>query len=347
MDRYRLLREWQPPEAWHRIRVIDAHTGGEPLRIVADGFPEVKGDTMLARRQYLREHLDHFRRALMWEPRGHADMYGCLIVPAVSPEAAFGVLFMHNEGYSTMCGHGIIAVLRVAIETGLIPREEPVTTTNIDTPAGLIRASARVKSGVIQSITFENVPSFVLLHDEHVDVPGLGRVRFDVAFGGAFYAFVRAADCGLRGDAREFRRLIEYGMRIKHAVMGAFPITHPLEQDLGYLYGTIFISDPFTPGMHSRHVCVFAEGEVDRSPTGTGVSARLALEHLAGRLRPGESIGIESIVGSVFQGRIRETTACGAYPAVIPEIEGMAHLCGTAEFLVDPDDPFRFGFMLR
>jgi trans-L-3-hydroxyproline dehydratase len=341
------MRRWKPPKDWMRITAIDAHTGGEPFRVITGGFPELSGGNILERRRWVKEHHDRLRTALMWEPRGHADMYGCILTPPVSPEADFGILFMHNEGYSTMCGHGIIAITKVVLETGLLPMKAPETTVHIDSPAGLVSAHARVSGGAVKSVYFHNVPSFVLAKDETVDVPGLGRVRHDIAFGGAFYAYVDAHDAGVRCIADDFRPLIEKGMAIKRAIMANREITHPFEPDLGFLYGTIFIGPPKAADAHSRNVCIFAEGEVDRSPTGTGVSGRLAIHHARGEIGLNEPIVVESIIGSRFSGRIVQTTAFGRHPAVIPEIEGTAHITGRQEFLIDPSDPLRNGFILR
>jgi proline racemase len=341
------MRNWEPPEDWLRITTIDAHTAGEPFRVITGGYPDLPGDTILERRRYARQHLDHLRTALMWEPRGHADMYGCIITPPVSPEADIGVLFMHNEGYSTMCGHGIIGIAKVALETGLLPRVEPETTVRIDTPAGLVTAHARVEGGQVTRVRFHNVPSFVLALDQTVDVPGLGQVRYDIAFGGAFYAFVQAEDVGVTCTPEDFRPLIEKGLAIKRAVMADRPIPHPFEPDLSFLYGTIFVGPPQDSGAHSRNVCIFAEGEVDRCPTGTGVSARLAIHHARGEIGVGEPMVVESIIGTRFVGRIVETMSFGPYPAIIPEVEGTAHITGRHEFLIDPADPLRDGFILR
>ena len=341
------LRQWRPPKGWMRITAIDVHTGGEPFRVITGGFPELSGDTILARRRWVKEHFDHLRTALMWEPRGHADMYGCIVTPPVSPGADIGILFMHNEGYSTMCGHGIIAITKVVLETGLVAMKAPETTVRIDSPAGLITAHARGIEGEVQSVRFLNVPSFVLARDETVEVPGLGRVRYDIAFGGAFYAYVQAADVGVTCTPQDFRSLIEKGMAIKRAVMESRPIPHPFEPDLGFLYGTIFIGPPQGADAHSRNVCIFAEGEVDRSPTGTGVSGRLAIHYARGDIGLNERLVVESIIGSRFKGRVVETTTFGNYPAIIPEIEGTAHITGRQEFLIDPSDPLRNGFILR
>jgi proline racemase len=341
------LRQWKPPKDWMRITAIDVHTGGEPFRVITGGFPELSGGNILARRRWVKEHFDHLRTALMWEPRGHADMYGCIVAPPVTPGADIGILFMHNEGYSTMCGHGIIAITKVVLETGLIAMKAPETTVRIDSPAGFITAHARVDHREVKSVCFRNVPSFVLAKDDTVEVPGLGRVRYDVAFGGAFYAYVQAADVGVTCTPQDFRSLIEKGMAIKRAVMGSRPIPHPFEPDLGFLYGTIFIGPPQGADAHSRNVCIFAEGEVDRSPTGTGVSGRLAIHYARGDIGLNERLVVESIIGSRFKGRVTETTTFGNYPAIIPEIEGSAHITGRQEFLIDPSDPLRNGFILR
>ena len=341
------MRNWEPPADWLKITTIDAHTAGEPFRVITGGFPELEGETILARRRYVRKHLDHLRTALMWEPRGHADMYGCIVTPPVSPGADIGILFMHNEGYSTMCGHGIIGIVKVALETGLLPMTAPETVVKIDAPAGLITAYASVVEGKVKSVRFHNVPSFVLALNETVDVPGLGQVRYDLAFGGAFYAYVRAKDVGLACTPDDFRALIEKGTAIKRAVMDSRPIPHPFEQDLSFLYGTIFIAPPQSEESHSRNVCIFAEGEVDRCPTGTGVGGRLAIHHARGEVELGQTIVVESIIGTRFSGRIVETTTFGPHPAIIPQVQGTAHITGRHEFLIDPNDPLQDGFVLR
>jgi len=274
-------------------------------------------------------------------------MYGCILTPPVSPEADFGVLFLHNAGYSTMCGHGIIGVATVALETGMLPMTTPETTIRIDTPAGLVTAHARVKDGWVRSVYFHNVPSFVLALDEEIEVPGLGAIRYDMAFGGAFYAYVQAADVGLACTPEHLGSLIEKGMAIKRAIAAHGPPNHPDEPELSFLYGTIFIGPPAISGSHSRNVCVFAEGEVDRSPTGTGVSGRLAIHHARGEISIDQPVVIESIIGSRFIGRVAQTQRIGPYAAIIPEVEGTAHLTGRHEFLIDPDDELRWGFLLR
>ncbi len=339
--------EWNPPSDWRKLTTIDAHTEGEPFRVIVSGFPELPGDTILARRRYARAHYEDLRTALMWEPRGHADMYGCIVMPPVTPGADAGLLFIHNEGFSTMCGHGVIGFTTVALETGMFPKSEPETTLKIDTPAGLVTAHGRVSDGRVRSVYFHNVPCFVLELDAVVDVQGLGRTLYDLAFGGAFYAYVKAEDLGLSCAPEDYRRLIEAGMSIKRSIMASRAIPHPYEEDLSFLYGVIFIGPASDPDHHSRNVCVFAEGEVDRSPTGTGVSGRLAIHHARGDIASGETITIESVIGSKFKGKVAGTMTYGPYSAVVPEIEGTARITGRHEFFIDPDDELRRGFLLR
>ncbi len=340
-----ITTNWQPPEHWAKITTIDAHTAGEPLRVITGGFPDLPGGTILAKRQYAREHYDHFRRALMWEPRGHADMYGCILTPPTTPGADVGVLFLHNEGYSTMCGHGIIGLVKVGIETGMLPVKERI---EIDTPAGRVSARAHLRGGTVERVSFLNVPSFVLVADLQVDVPGMGQVTCDIAFGGAFYAYVDADAVGVSLAPENYRGMIDAGMRIKRAVMEQYTIIHPDgDADLNFLYGTIFVKLLPDSAIHSRNVCIFAEGEVDRCPTGTGVSGRLAIHHRRGEIQPGETITIESIIATQFTGRVAEVTQVQGVPAIIPEVSGTAHITGRNEFWIDPDDPLREGFFLR
>ena len=246
-----------------------------------------------------------------------------------------------------MCGHGIIAVTKIAIETGLITTRKPETIVRIDTPAGRVTASAILKDGRVSRVVFENVPSFVLAKDLTVTVEKFGSVKYDIAFGGAFYAFVRADDLSLICTTDHISQLIEAGMAIKNAVIKNHPINHPFEKELGYLYGTIFIAPPHDKKNHSRNVCIFAEGEVDRSPTGTGVSARLALHFERQQIGLKQQIVIESILGTTFTCSVARTQKYGPYNAVIPLVEGTAYITGKHEFLLDPQDDLRHGFLLR
>jgi len=338
---------WDPPESWLKIKTIDAHAAGEPLRIILSGLPEIKGKTILEKRNFLKENYDYLRTSLMFEPRGHADMYCAIITPPVTEDADFGVIFLHNEGYSTMCGHGIIALTKVAVQTGMIKAEEPTTEINIDTPAGLLTSFAKVKNGNVESVYFHNVPSFVLAMDERISVPGIGDIKYDIAFGGAFYAFVNADELKIELNENNYIELIEKGMAIKKAVSENYKITHPFEHELNFLYGTIFIGKSTGEGSDSRNVCIFADGEVDRSPTGTGVSARMALHYARGELKINEAMVIESIIGSKFKGSVHQVITYGSVEAVIPEVEGDAFITGKHEFIIDPEDPLKKGFILR
>ncbi len=342
-----MAQKWNPPAEWTVIKTIDAHTAGEPLRVIIEGIPKIPGETILEKRRYAQDHLDHLRKAIIWEPRGHADMYACIPTEATTSDGTIGVLFLHNQGFSTMCGHGIIGLTKVALETGLIKTEGDHPKIAIDTPAGRVTAQAHIYKGRVQEVSFQNVPSFVFSADQSVDVPGIGHVQFDIAFGGAFYVLCDAQDLGFELIPEEFSRIIDMGKRIKQAVNEANPPLHPVEKDLSFLYGTIFISPPKRPGHHSRNVCIFADGELDRSPTGTGVSARAALHNARNELEENESFVVESILGTCFKGKIVQKISYGPYDAVIPEITGSAHIIGRNELFIDPTDPLGYGFFLR
>ena len=341
------LKNWDPPDGWIEFQTIDAHTGGEPLRIILSGYPELKGNTLLEKRTAAQNHHDELRKVLIWEPRGHADMYGTIIVEPDTTDADFGVIFIHNDGYSTGCGHAVIALTKVFVETGLIPMNEPETEVKMDVPSGFIKSYAKVKNGQVTGVRFENVPSFVQSLDTEVNVPGLGMINYDLAFGGAFYAFVDVSQIGLDCTPEFQPQLIKTGMKIKHAIINSVDMVHPTEPEMNFLYGIIFTGASKDPNHHNRNVCVFAEGEVDRSPTGTGVSASAAILHAKGEIEVGESIIIESIIGSIFSVKVVATTTFGSYNAVIPEVSGNAYITGKNTFWIDPKDPLKDGFILR
>jgi proline racemase len=327
------------------IRTIDAHTAGEPLRLIVDGFPHVEGTTMLERREWVRANHDRLRTALMLEPRGHADMYGALLTEPEREDSDAGVLFMHNEGYSTMCGHGVIAVVTIAIERGLmVPRREEIV---LDSPAGPIRARARtrVDGGAtrVESVSFVNVPSFIL----HAGVPvrvGGRDLRVDVAFGGAFYAIADAESAGIPIVRERVPDLRRAGMAIKDAIEASLRIVHPTEPGLHGIYGTIFTGQPSSESAHLRNITIFADAEVDRSPCGTGTCAVMAVLSAMGLLPPEHEFVHESLIGTRFRGKIVGETTVGDVPAIVPEIEGEAYITGENTFLIDDRDPLRFGF---
>ncbi|MCL7977555.1 MAG: proline racemase family protein [marine benthic group bacterium] len=353
--------DFRPPGDWLCIQSVDVHAAGEPLRVITGGWPPVPGETILARRRYAVENQDALRRALMWEPRGHADMYGCLVLPPATEDGDVGVLFMHNEGWSTMCGHGIIGVMKAGVETGLLEgRSEggDRVEVNVDTPAGRVVATAHLASagylvpGVgggrrVERVTFLNVPSFTQALDLRVNVPGVGDpVRFDLAFGGAFYAYVDADSLGLKLLPEHADRIAELGIRIKRAVSEAVRPSHPdADPDLEFLYGTIF-TGPGLSGGDLREVCVFADGEVDRSPTGTGVSGLSAILRARWELATDRAIEVESLIGTRFTVRIVDEFEVAGRACVLPEVGGTAYITGRHEFWIDPLDPLREGFLL-
>jgi proline racemase len=319
-----------------RVEVVDYHTGGEPFRIVTGGAAPLEGATILERRRFAFEEADQVRRLLVFEPRGHADMYGCHVVPPNDDGADLGVVFFHNEGYSTACGHGTIALVTWALDDGVLPRREGVNRVVVDVPSGRLETWATVEEGRVRSVRFRNVPSFVWGRE----VEAAGHL-VDIAFGGAFYASLRE-----RVEPKEVTRLIELGREIKAALEAGHEIVHPQQAELRDVYGVIFWQDEGDDPLTQRNVTVFADGEVDRSPCGSGTSARLALLD-GGRLPRGAELRHRSIVGSEFTGRVVADADVDGRPAVITEVEGTAYRTGRAAFVLDPDDPLGEGFLLR
>jgi proline racemase len=319
------------------IRAVDYHTGGEPFRIVVGGVETPAGATVLERRRDALERLDHVRRLLVNEPRGHADMYGCHVVPSNDDGADLGVVFFHNEGYSTACGHGTIALVTWALDEGIVERREGENRVVVDVPSGRLETTAVVEGGRVRSVTFRNVPSFVVGTDL-----AAGGHTVDLAFGGAFYATLEE-----RIEPRELPRLIELGRELKRALEAEHEIVHPLEPELRDVYGVIFWQHEGDEPFAQRNVAVFADGEVDRSPCGSGTSARLALLDASGRLPRGETLHHRSIVGSEFTARVVGDDDVGGRAAVITEVTGSAYRTGESAFTLDPDDPLGEGFLLR
>ena len=308
------------------IEAVDYHTGGEPFRIVTG--QELRGRTILEKRRDARERLDHLRRLLVNEPRGHADMYGCFVTEPEDAGADLGVVFFHNAGYSTACGHGTIALVTWALDLGLVAGPRVV----VDVPSGRLETEARVQDGRVRSVRFRNVPSFVLRRDA---LPGI-----DIAFGGAFYGSVED-----RVAPAELPRLIERGRELKHELEASNEVVHPLEPELRDVYGVIFWQ---REGDNvQRNVTVFADGEADRSPCGSGTSARLALLDASGELPRGEELRHLSIVGTEFRGRVVGDTEVAGLPAVITEVEGSAHRTGEHRFVLEDSDELGTGFLLR
>jgi proline racemase len=329
------------------VSTVDYHTGGEPFRIVTDGVEPLRGRTILDKRRFASEAVDHVRRLLVHEPRGHADMYGCFVTEPEDAGADLGVVFFHNAGYSTACGHGTIALVTWALESGLVPATEPETNVVVDVPSGRLETVARISDGRVGSVCFRNVPAFVEFEGAQLETTA-GRLAVDVAYGGAFYASLDARAADLPVEPASLPRLIELGREIKRQLEATRDVVHPIEPALHGVYGVIFFQDEDAgPPLVQRNVTVFADGEVDRSPCGSGTSARLALLDRAGLLARGQTLRHLSVVGSEFTARVVGDAEVGGKPAVVTEVEGSAFRTGVHRFELDPDDPIADGFMLR
>jgi proline racemase len=329
------------------ISTVEVHTGGEAFRIVTSGLPRMPGKTIVARRVWLKENADHIRRALMFEPRGHADMYGGYLTEPVSENADFGVIFVHNEGYSDHCGHGVIGLATAAVELGWIERTSPETRVGIDAPCGFIEAFVQWDGEHAGNVRFVNVPSFIWKRDVTVSTPSFGDVTGDIAFGGAFYFYADGAPFDLPVRETAIEQLIRFGAEVKIAANAAFKVVHPEIPELNHIYGTIIANAPRHAGSTQANCCVFADREVDRSPTGSGTAGRVAQLYLRGQLGKDETLVNESVIGTVFKGRVLKEVKLGEFDAVIPEVEGNAFICGFANWIIDDRDPLTYGFLVR
>uniref|UniRef100_A0A3P9JM23 trans-L-3-hydroxyproline dehydratase n=1 Tax=Oryzias latipes TaxID=8090 RepID=A0A3P9JM23_ORYLA len=361
-----------PPHQGGEFSVVDMHTGGEPLRIIVSGYPEVKGDSILSKRRYAREHLDHLRRALMFEPRGHADMYGALIVDSETPKADLAVLFMHNEGYSTMCGHAVIALGRFAVDYKLVKEPQtPETQVNILCPCGLVQAFVEYSDGKTGRVRFLSVPAFVFAEgafvsteggperfcivtetfvaDVTVEVEGFGELTVDISYGGAFYAFIDAQRFGLDVTKSRTRDLVDAATAVTKAVKSKVKLYHPCSEDLAFLYGTILTDgkEEYSPEP-TANMCVFAEAQVDRSPTGSGVTARVALQYHKGLIQMNQTRTFQSgATGSQFTGKAVQEVECGDFKGVVVEVSGRAFYTGVSRFVQETEDQLTTGFLLK
>ncbi|MGP9503688.1 proline racemase family protein [Specibacter sp. AOP5-B1-6] len=327
------------------FHTVESHTEGMPTRVVTGGVGTLPGATMAERRQWFMANSDDIRTLLMNEPRGHASMSGAILQPPTRPDADYGVLFIEVSGLLPMCGHGAMGVATVLVETGMVPVVEPVTTIRLDTPAGLIIAEVAVSGGAATSVTIRNVPSFCLELDAHVTVAGFGEVRYDMAFGGNFYAVVELAELGLPFDRTAKAQLLAAGLQLMTAINEQNPPVHPEQPDISGCHH-VYLKAPGSTAQYSRHAMAIYPGWFDRSPCGTGTSARMAQLHARGELALGTDFINESFIGTQFTGRLVAETTVGGLPAVIPTITGRAWVTGTAQYHLDPDDPFPAGFQL-
>ena len=328
------------------ITAIDTHTEGNPERVVTGGIPAIPGQTMLEKAKYARDNLDDIRTLLVDEPRGHGNMYAALLVPPSTAEADVGVLYLEPGGYVTMCGHGTIAICTVLVETGVIEAREPQTHIVLDTPAGIVKARVAVKNGRAESVTIQNVPSFLYKADVQVEVDDVGPVTLDIAYGGNFYAILDTETLGLQLDAEHANAFIALGTKIWQAVNEQVEIRHPLEPQIDCVNYVEFSAPATHPKATMKNVVVIPPAGMDRSPCGTGTSAKMAVLHAKGKLALQQQFVHESIIGTLFYGRLIEKTTVGPYPAVVPTIRGSAYITGLHQFVVDSRDPFPAGFHL-
>lgn len=330
------------------INCIDAHTGGEPLRIITSGFPPIPGKTILEKRDYILKNHDNLRKLMMLEPRGHSGMYGCILVDPVTEDGDLGVLFTHNGGLSSMCGHGIIAVTKVAIETGMILAEDGIKVVKIDSPAGRITAYAEVEGGAVKEVKFQNVPCFIYRENVEIEVDRIGKVVGDVAYCGAFYMFVDVAQLKIEINPDNSDELVRLGMVIKHKVDELMDFDHP-ESGVNWLYGSILYTNPQRledNTLSTKNICIFAEGQIDRSPTGTGTGGRVAIHFAKGEMKKEDTLINKSVIDTVMKGRVIEETKVGNFDAVITEVSGTAYISGFNQLVLEPEDPLPEGFRI-
>lgn len=326
------------------LTTVDTHTAGEPTRVLVAGLPFLRG-SMAERRRQLQEEYDSIRTVLMHEPRGHAGMFGAMLMAPADPEADLGVVFMDTGGYLAMCGHGSIGAIAAALATGALERREPETIVVLDTPAGLVRARVETEGGGVGRIAVENVPAFLWRSDAEITL-GSRRLHVDIAFGGNFFALVPAHRLGLTVEPCRLRDLVRQGMEIRAAIDEQLEVVHPLEPHIDSVDLVEIYDEEPEEGIDCRNVVVFGDGQVDRSPCGTGTSAKMAALYAAGRLALGEPFVNQSIIGSCFTGRLLREESVGGFSAVVPEIAGHAYVTGLQQFVIDPDDPLKAGFQL-
>lgn len=328
------------------LTAIDSHTGGNAERVVIGGVPPIPGETMLDKLKYVRSHMDYLRTFLVHEPRGHSNMFAALLTPPTVEGADFGVIYLEPGGYATMCGHGTIAICTVLVETGMVPVKEPVTNVVLDTPAGVVRTEVVVRHGMAESVTIQNVPSFLYKPDVEVNVPGIGRVKVDIAYGGNFYAILPAESVGLRIAPEHATEIISHGTKIWQAVNEQVEIHHPEAPEINCINYVEFSAPPTHPEATLKNAVVVPPAGIDRSPCGTGTSAKMATLYARGELRLYEEFVHESIIGSLFYGKLVAEAKVGPYDAVVPTIRGSAYIMGIQQFVLDPRDPFPNGFLL-
>lgn len=329
------------------IQAIDSHTAGEATRVVVGGIPNVKGNTMAEKKQWLEDNHDYLRTAIMLEPRGHNDMFGSILTQPTDPEADYGIIFMDGGGYLNMCGHGTIGAMSIAVETGMVDVVEPITHIVQEAPAGIIRGDVTVEGGRARKVTFTNVPAFLYKKDQEVELPEYGTVKFDISFGGSFFAIVKTDQLGIEIVPENAGLLNTLGMQLRDIINEQIPVQHPTLPHIKTVDLVEFWSETDNPEATLKNCVVFGQGQVDRSPCGTGTSAKLATLFSRGEIKQGEKFFYESILGTIFEGEILEVTKVGDYEAVVPQISGSAWITGYNHFVIHEDDPVKHGFILK
>lgn len=326
------------------IQTVDTHTVGQATRIITGGCPPLRGKTMMEKKEYLASHYDYIRTSTMLEPRGHANMFGALLTEPTTDQADMGMIFLDGTEYLNMCGHGTIGVATMLVETGMVPVTEPYTNLVLEAPAGLVSVRVHVVNGRAKEVSFTNVPAFVYRQDVEVDVPDLGHFTFDIAFGGSFFAIVRAEEFGCEISPANTEKIIPKAVHFLKYVKENVPVQHPLMPEINKIELVELYGAPKSPDADCQNMVVLGEGEVDRSPCGTGTCAKLALLHQKGELPVGKPFVHESVIQTKFTGKILGETKVSDYPAVIPEITGRAYIMGFNQIVLDEEDPVRLGF---
>lgn len=329
----------------HAFKTIDSHTMGEATRIIYDGFPTLQGETMMEKKQYVEKNFDHYRTALMQEPRGHRDMFGALLTEPVHPQADVGVIFMDSGGYLNMCGHGSIGTAAIAVETGLVEVKEPYTQVVLDAPSGLIRTKVHVVNQKAVEVSILNVPSFLYKQDQVIEVQGYGKITFDISFGGSFFALIDAQKIGLRLCMDKIEKITELGMKIKDKINKEIKIKHPY-LDIHTVDLIEFYEKASANHRNMKNCVIFGASQADRSPCGTGTSAKIATLYAKGELKLKEEFVYESITGSIFKGKAQKEVYISGYKAIVPEITGSAYITGKNEWILNETDPLEYGFLL-
>ena len=328
------------------VAAIDTHTAGEPARIVLNGLPTIPGETMAAKKDYFCTHLDHWRCLLMQEPRGHQDMFGVILTTATSADANYGALFIHSGGMLDMCGHGLMALTTVLLETGWVQACAPETVLRFNTAAGLVETRARIEAGQVSGVSVINVPSYVLAHDLRISVPHIGEVLVDLVYAGNVFALVSGTALGVTVATQNLRQLIHLGMDVRAACNVALSKADPNGSPIDPVELTKIYEHPDPATSDTRSVVIFGTGQLDRSPCGTGTSAAMALAHARGTLALGVEHISENLLGSCFRGHLQGQVTIEDRQAVVPLVCGETYITGQQQFLLDPRDPLAYGFVL-